>query len=173
MMNQRERQFKELVSQHKDQIYRICYGYLYDRTEVHDLYQEILINIWNNLDSFRNEAKISTWIFRIAVNSALMFNRTSRRKSRVFVDREISPDQFVASDQMAEKKSKEKALDFLAYCISQLPKEDRLIIGMVLEKVSYKEISSVMGITTSHTGVKIKRIKERLSKMMEKENYEV
>jgi RNA polymerase sigma factor (sigma-70 family) len=172
-MNRREKKFQELVKQYKDQIYRICYGYLYDLSEVHDLYQEVLINIWNNLDSFRGEAQISTWMYRIAVNTALMFNRKAKRKSKIMADQEIFPDQMIYQDQIEEKISREKALDYMAYCISQLPREDRLMIGMVLERISYKEIAAVMGITVSHTGVKIKRIKEKLSKMMQKMNYEV
>lgn len=160
-----EQAFRELIQQHQDKIYRLCRGYLYDQSLADDLYQEVLINLWQSLKKFRGEAAISTWIYRVTVNTAITFNRKSKKQPQ---QAEISPMLYdKAQEQKEAVLQKEQQLNHLQYCISQLPKEERLIITLVLEDVSYKEISEVMGISVNYTGVKIKRIKERLGKMME------
>ncbi len=67
---QKETLFTEVFQANRDRLYRLCCGYLNDENDIDDLMQEIMLNIWKNLDSFRGEAQISTWIFRIAVNTA-------------------------------------------------------------------------------------------------------
>lgn len=159
-----EQAFNELVHQHRDKIYRLCRGYLYDQSLADDLYQEVLINLWHSLEKFRGASALSTWIYRVTVNTAITFNRKSKRQPQ---KAEISPT--LSDDGELQKEAileKEQKLNRLHYCISQLPKEERLIITLVLEDVSYKEIAEVMGISVNYTGVKIKRIKERLGKMM-------
>ena len=79
-MDTKEKYFKSIVNENKDKIYRICCYYLSDKDSRQDLYQEILVNIWKSLDGFRKEAAISTWIYRIAVNSSLMFIYKERKR---------------------------------------------------------------------------------------------
>ena len=85
---QKEKEFKQLLADNKDMIYRLSYAYLYNKDDIDDLFQEIMINIWNSLDKFRNESKISTWIYRIAVNSALMHNKKDNKHKTIFKNRE-------------------------------------------------------------------------------------
>jgi len=163
---QKEQRFKELLYDNKEMIYRLCYAYLYNKNDVEDLFQEILINIWNSLDKFRNESKISTWIYRIAVNSALMYNRKNLKTRSVFESFEAA-DQNKFEDDSNECKEKEERIQQLRRAIVQLKKQDSLIIYMVLEGVKYDEIAEIMGITMSNVGVKINRIKANLFKLMQ------
>src|SRR5438270_566395 len=71
----RERQFLELFERNKASIRRLCYGYLNSTSEADDLFQEVMTNVWNSLPKFRGEAKISTWVYRIAVNTALVYRK--------------------------------------------------------------------------------------------------
>ncbi|MEO0472883.1 MAG: sigma-70 family RNA polymerase sigma factor [Bacteroidota bacterium] len=164
-MNQPDGHFEQIIADNKDRLYRICYAYLYDAAQVDDLYQDILINVWQGLKKFRSEAAVSTWIYRIAVNTALMYNRKTQREQQLFYKTDQIPQQEVRSE-VDEKVKMERQLAQLTDCIRRLPKADNLMASLLLEGMSYKEIAEIMGITVNHTGVKVKRLKEKLKKQM-------
>ncbi|MGO2358861.1 MAG: RNA polymerase sigma factor [Mesonia sp.] len=78
-MNNKEHYFTQVYEQNKDKIYRLCLGFTGNACDANDLRQEILIKIWNNLNSFKGESQISTWIYRIATNTAILY---SKRKGK-------------------------------------------------------------------------------------------
>jgi RNA polymerase sigma factor (sigma-70 family) len=159
-----EAYFNELVKANHASIYRICRAYLYEASHADDLYQEILYQIWNSIQSFKEQSKISTWIYRIAVNTAINFNLKNKRHRH-----QAMPDSFSIpyEETLSKKLEQEATLNKLRYCISQLETQDRLIISLVLENKSYKEIAEITGISMTNTGVKISRIKTRLLHLME------
>lgn len=164
--------FKQVLAENKDKIYRICCAYETDSDERDDLYQQIMINIWKSLDKFEGRSALSTWIYRVAVNTSLMHVKSAvRRKS---FTAPIDDNTAVAQDNSdTEEKIKTHEMTQKLYtCINMLAEMDRLIISMVLEDVSYKEISEVTGITVNNVGVKINRIKKALSNMMTSNNIE-
>ena len=79
-MNYKEEQFTHLVREHKSTIYTVCYMFSHDEDEVNDLFQETLINMWKGIDSFREESKISTWIYRVALNTCLLQERKKKKE---------------------------------------------------------------------------------------------
>ncbi len=160
---QQETVFNELVKANHASIYRICRAYLYDVSHADDLYQEILYQVWKSMSNFKGQAKASTWIYRVAVNTAINFNLKNKRHQHVAL-----PDSFQPPYQetLPEKQEQEAQVDKLRYCISKLATSDRLIISLVLENKSYKEIAEITGTTVTHTGVKINRIKTRLLHLM-------
>ncbi len=166
-ISEKEKIFLHLLQDNKDKIYRLCYGYLNNISEVDDLYQDVLVNIWKNLESFRGNSQISTWIYRIAVNTALLYNKNLKRQ-KIFGRYEM--------DSHIEKPYEENDIDdklfVLHKCIAKLKKQDRLIISLLLEGLSYDEISEIVGITLNYVGVKINRIKQTLEKMMKNEELE-
>jgi len=164
MLTQQEILFNELVKTHHASIYRICRAYLYDVSHADDLYQEILFQVWKSLQNFKGESKVGTWIYRIAVNTAISFNQKNKKHQFVSL-----PDfiQVPYEETLLQKQEQESQLDQLRYCISQLETSDRLVISLVLEDKSYKEIAEITGTNINNTGVKINRIKARLVKLME------
>jgi len=164
-VSNKEEKFQEILTQNRDMIYRLCYAYLYNKNDVEDLMQEIMLNIWNSLDKFRNESKISTWIYRIAVNSALLYNKKSKKYNSVYADIDSGSENEIPYDT-DEVKEKEEKIELLKKSISELKKQDRLIISLVLEGIKYEEIADVMGMTMSNVGVRINRIKSNLFKRM-------
>jgi RNA polymerase sigma-70 factor, ECF subfamily len=158
--------FKQILAENKDRIYRICCAYEHDSDERDDLYQEIMINVWKNLEKFEGRSAISTWIYRIAVNTSLLHVKKAAKKksSHTAIDEKtlVIPD----SGEREEKIKLGTQIEKLYESISKLPQIDRLIISMVLDDLSYKEIAEVTGMTVSHTGVKINRIKKELGKLM-------
>jgi RNA polymerase sigma-70 factor (ECF subfamily) len=156
---ERERQFVELFEQNQASLRRLCYGYLTSSNEVDDLFQEIMTNVWNSLPSFRGEARISTWLYRIAVNTAIM-HRRKRRPSEALED---VPDQRASAHRNLELRER---LEALHRAIARLGDQDRLIVSLLLEGLSYREIADVTGITVNYVGVKISRIKQTLEQLV-------
>lgn len=164
--NNRDQQeyFNELVRTNHASIYRICRAYLYDVSYAEDLYQEILYQIWKSIQSFKGKSKVSTWIYRIAVNTAIGFNSKNKHHDYLPI-----PNTYQIPDieLIPEKIEQEAQLEKLRFCISQLAAQDRIIISLLLEQKSYKEIAEITGASLTNTGVRINRIKERLLNLME------
>ncbi|MCA9732704.1 MAG: RNA polymerase sigma factor [Deferribacteres bacterium] len=166
----KEHLFENLFQENKDKIYRLCCGYFSDDNDVDDLFQEIMLNIWKNLDSFRAEAKISTWIYRIAVNTALLFSKRQQRNRNLFL--RIEPEIFIPQTKgEVPDPHQQLELENLQRCITSLAKQDRLLVSMLLDGLSYKEMAEILGMSVSHVGVKINRIKHSLAELMKEASH--
>lgn len=170
-LSEKERLFSDIYKSFKGKIYRICYGYIYEKEQVDDLFQEIMINIWNSIDRFRGESQIGTWIYRVAVNTALIYNKKTKTyqntKASLFQS-DIDAD----STETDDYRVREEKLNNLALCISKLDKEDRLIITLILEDLSYDQVAEIVGISSNYVGVKVNRIKKRLFTMLNGSSHE-
>ena len=156
-MNQnQEQQFKELYQKYGPKVQRLCLGYTGNQMEAEDLLQEVFVKVWQNLHKFRGESQISTWIYRIAVNTCLYQIRSSKNKKSV--DLEKAPDLLET-----ESDNKEQQVQILHKAISELKESDRLIITLLLEEISYPEIAVIIEISEVNLRVKIHRIKQQLS----------
>jgi RNA polymerase sigma-70 factor (ECF subfamily) len=151
----RERLFTELFAANRARIQRLCYGYLGPSGEVEDLFQEIMVNVWNSLPSFRGESSPYTWLYRIAVNTALVY----RRKRRATEPLPELVDPTLGAHQTLEDRER---LAALRDAIATLPDQDRVVITLLLDSLSYREIAEITGLTVNHVGVKISRIKQAL-----------
>ena len=157
-MKDQEQQFAQLVREHKSTIYTVCYMFSHDEDEVNDLFQETLINMWKGIDSFREESKISTWIYRVALNTCLLQERKKKREVKkvpLTMDVNFFEDNDANSAQVR----------MLHQRIGKLGLVDRALVMMWLEGMSYDEIGAVMGLTPKNVGVKLFRIKEQMKKM--------
>ena len=147
-----------IYQQHFSKVLRLCKGYFNgDEAQAGDAAQEIFIKVWQHLESFRNESSISTWIYRIAVNTCLLQLRKPSFK------KEIKEPDF--PDIAAEEYNNQAELQFkkMYSCIGQLDEAGKMIILMVLEGLPYASIADVAGITEETLRVKIHRIKKNLS----------
>ena len=158
MNNDKEHQFERLVRQHKRTIYTVCYLFSHDNAEVDDLFQEILIRMWNGFDSYEGRSDARTWIYRVAFNAALNWNKKQRRRIET-VPLTVDIDPYEANDPSTQQ------IRELYDRISRLDLVDRSLILLWLEGVSYEEIGAIVGITASHVGVRLLRIKEKLVNM--------
>jgi len=156
---ERERLFEKLFAANQGRIQRICYGYLGPCGEVEDLFQEIMVNVWNGLPNFRGESSPATWLYRIAVNTALIY----RRKRRSTEPLPELADPARGAQQTLEERER---LAALRSAVAGLPEQDRLVITLLLEGLSYKEIAEITGLTVNHVGVKISRIKQVLEERL-------
>src|SRR3982750_3116527 len=122
----RERLFQELFAANQSRIQRLCYGYLGPCGEVDDLFQEIMVNVWNSLPAFRGEARASTWLYRIAVNTALIYRRKRRGP-------EPLPELCDPACSAHQNLEDEERLAGLRAAIATLPDQDRVVITLLLE----------------------------------------
>lgn len=147
--------FDDIYRQYAQQIYRVCMGYTNDPDQAKDLVQETFFSVWRNLSSFRNEARISTWIFRIATNHCLRALEIAKRMPLGEM-----PYQLAAT----ETTPPDNKLAFLYKCIGELPETDRIIISLELEDMPQAEIAQIVGLSDVNIRVKVHRIKEKLAK---------
>ncbi|MFD2513371.1 RNA polymerase sigma factor [Pontibacter locisalis] len=154
-MSQREL-FTQLYTQYGPGIRKLCLGYTGTAAQADDLLQESFIAVWNNMQNYRGEANWGTWIYRIAVNTCLMYLR-KEKKNPEKVDAEI------LSNFAEEEGNQENEVQLLYKSISKLPETDRLIISMVLEDLPYEDIATIAGISENNLRVKIHRIKKQLT----------
>lgn len=167
-MDNKAEYFKNIYQEVSAKVYRLCLGYTGNREDAEDLFQDIMILIWNNLHTFRNESSVNTWIFRIAVNRALLYvKRRSRKEKLVQTLYQSNHQKIELSEEIDSKEDKEEIINFLYARIAELEELDRIIISMILEGCSYKEISDVLGINISNVGVRINRIKNKLKNKFE------
>ncbi|MBP5345591.1 MAG: sigma-70 family RNA polymerase sigma factor [Bacteroidales bacterium] len=157
-MKDQEEQFAQLVREHKNTIYTVCYMFSHDTDEVNDLFQETLINMWKGIDKFREESKISTWIYRVALNTCLL---QERKKAKEVEKVPLTMDVNLFEDDDEQTLQ----VRLLHQRIGRLGLVDRALVMLWLEGMSYDEIGSVMGISAQNVGVKLFRIKEQLKKM--------
>ena len=157
-MKQNDEFFARLVREHKSTIYTVCYMFSHDEDEVNDLFQETLINMWKGIDGFREESKISTWIYRVALNTCLLQER-KKKKEVAKVPLSMGVNFFEDSDANSTQVRQ------LHERIGKLGLVNRAIVMMWLEGMSYDEIGAVLGISAQNVGVKLFRIKEQLKKM--------
>jgi RNA polymerase sigma-70 factor (ECF subfamily) len=158
---ERERLFLDLFRQNKARVQRLCFAYLNSPADSDDLFQEIMTNVWHALPGFRGDSHPNTWVYRIAVNTALLNRRRHRPTAPL---PEIEPaDQSPSTHQNLEDAER---LAALRNAIAQLPDQDRLIVTLLLESLSYREIADITGLTVNHVGVKISRIKHAIEQRM-------
>ena len=154
----REEYFTQLVRENKSTIYTVCYMFSQDEEEVNDLFQETLINMWKGIDSFREESKVSTWIYRVALNTCLLQERKKKKEVKK-VPLTMDVNFFQDEDANAAQ------VRMLHQRIGKLGLVDRALVMMWLEGMSYDEIGAVMGISAQNVGVKLFRIKEMLKNL--------
>lgn len=158
-MEEKDLLFKSIFDKNSKKIFHLCYGYTGDADIANDLLQETFLKVWQNLDKFRNKSLISTWIYRIAVNTCLTYLRTEKRQAKD----ELTDNIIETHSEEFSEKNEQIALLYTS--ISKLEENDRLIITMVLDEMPYPEIAEVSGISEGNLRVRIHRIKQKLTEL--------
>lgn len=154
-----QKDFLKIVDKNQGIIYKVCKMYRDSREDQEDLFQEIVLQLWKAYPTFRNESKVSTWMYRIALNTAL----ATFRKNKVALEfQESMPKDYHSNDIEVSSENEERMFE----AIRTLTKAERAIIALHLEDYSHKEIAETVGITENYVGVKISRIKEKLKKIL-------
>jgi RNA polymerase sigma-70 factor, ECF subfamily len=158
-----ENEFIELINKHNGILHKICNIYFLRDPEKEDYYQEMLIRIWKSYPGFKNQSGFSTWIYRVAINTAIDI---IRKQNLQLKQTELSKNEYNIPDDDHNIESDKK--DILYQAINHLSDVEKGIIILYLEEYSYKEIAEIIGISESNTGVRINRIKNQLIKILKK-----
>lgn len=155
----KQTEFLALVDQHQGILHKVCRLYRDTREDQEDLFQEIIYQLWRSLPSFLGTAKFTTWMYRIALNTAMA---AYRKKTPRLVFTGSFPER-AEEDWNAEQQHREEKM-FAA--LKQLNDPEKALIALYLDDLSYREIAELTGLTENHVGVKLNRIKTKIKKIL-------
>ena len=158
-----EQEFLSVIREYERVIYKVCYLYANPNAPLNDLYQDVILNIWKAFPKFRKECKISTWIYRIALNTCISFYRKEKNVPEI-----VSLTHEIDWTSEAHDPINEM-LKQLYRMINHLGQLDKSIILLYLEDKSYDEIAEITGLTVTNVATKLSRIKDKLKRMKKEE----
>lgn len=155
---ERRTEFEKCVAEHGILINKICYMYAQDMDNFNDLRQEVLINVWQGLKTFENRSSISTWIYRISLNTCISY---THRETKHTKHDNLSDNIYLYDDSHEHLLQLREMYEL----ISKLNRLEKALILLWLDEISYEEIGSIMGISRNNVASKLRRIKEKLINM--------
>lgn len=151
--------FLQLIEQNKGIIYKVARSYGKNDEDREDLFQEIIIQLWGAFERYNDQYKLSTWMYRIALNVAISFYRKERKRTASSLPLTEGMSE-IAEDNAQEELNAN--IHLLQQFINQLKELDKALMILYLESKSYKEIAEILGITETNVATKISRIKDQL-----------
>lgn len=168
-MTSKQKEFLYAIEKHKGIIFKISKVYFDQEDDREDLRQEILYQLWHSFDSFRNESQFSTWMYRVALNTAILFFKKEKKEEK----KRQEFEQWVEKDIENLDQTEEK-LKLLYHSFQYLDKIEKALIYMYLEDLSHKKIAENLGISEANARVKLHRTKEKLKSIIYKNrNHEI
>jgi RNA polymerase sigma-70 factor (ECF subfamily) len=157
----REREFLDHLRRHEALIHKICQVYATDSLTKQDLFQEIVLQLWKSFESFRNESKMSTWMYRIALNTALMDKRKSKTTVSLSFFNLLNDERAEEIDDGPQQENK-----FILYnAIAKLTEIEKAIVMLYLDDKSYEQMEDILGVSQGTLRVKMTRIKVKLRQL--------
>ncbi len=155
-----------IIRENQGIIYKVCNIYCDLEEDRNDLFQEIVAQLWKSYPTFRNESKVTTWMYRVGLNTAITtFKKSKRRPDR----NQLSNENFQLPDDGYENETEEQ-IKVLHRAVAHLTGIEKSIILLFLENKKYEEIAEITGITQNYVRVKMNRIKKKLKVLMDKED---
>lgn len=160
-----EKEFLQIITENQGIIHKVCSIYCDLEEDRRDLFQEILVQLWKSYPSFRSESKFSTWMYRVALNTAI----TSFKKDKRQPDKSgVSYENLQLAEELYDSGAEDQ-IKMLNQAVSQLTGIEKSIILLFLEDKKYEEIAEITGITQNYVRVKMNRIKKKLKLLMNQE----
>jgi RNA polymerase sigma-70 factor (ECF subfamily) len=170
---QQEAIFRRWLDAHLGLMLKVVRGCAAAPEDQDDLFQEVLLQVWSSIPAFRGEARETTWIYRVAFNTALAWRRGERRRREgheTFMKFDVSPQ---VQPSHVESLAEQEIVARLYAAIRQLPKVDASLALMHLDGLSYQEMAEVLGISENYIGVKLNRIRKQLAEQLKGANDEL
>jgi RNA polymerase sigma-70 factor (ECF subfamily) len=164
-----EHKFLELVNENRNKLLRVCRVYAWNSADQDDLYQEMLFQIWRGLPALKEKQFANTWLYRVAINTAISFVRKrSSRSERVVHFEHADLTRTIESRQAIEENTDDRIAD-LYTAIYKLNPIEKALVTLFLEDLTYEQIAEATGISANHVGVMLHRAKKKLSGLMMEE----
>ncbi len=158
-------QFLYLIQQNKKLIFKVCNAYCHDYEDRKDLAQEVIIQLWRSFPKYNSQYKLSTWMYRIALNTAISYYRAAHKRKAATVS--IHESLFDFADENNEQEL-DNNVKLLYNFINQFDELNKALMILYLDNNSYKDIADVLGITETNVATKISRIKQQLKQQFAK-----
>jgi len=165
MSNISEKEFLEQLEKHQNIVHKVCHMFAPGEADRRDLFQEITIKLWLGFQSFKGDAALTTWMYRVALNTAITLKRKDKKKQDI---QPLHPN--LKEPEEDDEAITKQDIEMLYQAINKLEPVDKAIILLYLEEKKYDEIAEIMGLTRSNVGVKITRIKKKLETILEPMN---
>ncbi len=162
-MSAKEKEFSQLIKDNQGLIIKVSRLYTNSIEDEQDLFQEIVLQLWRSYDTFKGQSKISTWMYRVALNTAITLFRKKTKSPQTDELQDFHYKDFVEDDE-----EKQQQISTLYKVIKILPNVERAIVTMYLDDLPYKDIAENLGITEVNARVKMNRLKKTLKELMEK-----
>ena len=159
--------FTRWANEHLGLMLKVVRAYAAHPADQDELLQDILVQLWSSIPAFRGDAKETTWIYRVAFNTALAWRRGEHRRRKRHEPLLTADMALQAPEECCGSAGDRELLDQLYAAIRRLPKPDASLILMHLDGLSYREMAEVLGISENHVGVKLTRIRKQLAQWME------
>ncbi|WP_091150225.1 RNA polymerase sigma factor [Mucilaginibacter pineti] len=156
-------QFLILIADNQGLIFKVCNMYCNNKEDKEDLFQDIVLQLWRAYPSFKGESKVTTWMYRIAINNAITRLRKESRKEK------FSPLDEEAFHIAADDNYMDEQLGLMYEAIKKLSEVERAITMLYMEDCSYKEMAEILGLSESNIGFKLNKIKSRLKTLVNAE----
>ena len=156
--------FTDLIREHQGLLFKVTSIYTDNKQDQEDLFQEVVYQLWKYFDSFRNESKITTWMYRVAMNTAI----TNLKKNKRRPDSISIADTVIKETESLKDDTYEERLRLLYQYLNKLNTLDKGLIFLLLEGKSYKEIAEITGLEASNVGTRISRVKKKLKTNLKK-----
>jgi RNA polymerase sigma-70 factor (ECF subfamily) len=166
-----EQKFLELVNENRNRILKVCRVYAWNPADQDDLYQEILFQIWRGLPALKEKQFANTWLYRVAINTAISFVRKRASRSDRIVHFEYSELTRAIESQQATEENSDERLANLYIAIFKLDPLEKALVTLFLEDLSYEQMAEVTGISASNVGVILHRAKKKLSRLMKEQAH--
>jgi len=164
-----EHKFLELVNENRNRILRVCRVYSWNSADQDDLYQEILFQIWRSLPALKEKQFANTWLYRVAINTAISFVRKRASHSeRVIHFEPADLTRKIESRQATEENSDDRMAN-LYTAIFKLDSLEKALVTLFLEDFTYEEMAEITGISANNVGVMLHRAKKKLSSLIKEE----
>lgn len=161
-----EKEFIEAIQQHQQILFKVCNMYMDTKADREDLFQEILLNAWKGIPHFKGNAKFSTWLYSVALNTSISYFKKDKKHQSITI---VEGNNTFFSEV---PEIEEEQLVAMNKAIAKLSAIDKALVMLYLEDYSYQQIAEVMGITVNHVGVKLNRIKIELKEKSKKYLYQ-
>ncbi|MDB5090940.1 MAG: polymerase subunit sigma-70 [Mucilaginibacter sp.] len=150
-------QFLKLIAENQGLIYKVCNMYCNNKLDKEDLFQDIVLQLWRSYPAFKGDSKVSTWMYRIAINNAITrLRKETRREKFAGLDDEAFRVAAAGNDNVDEDIAQ------MYEAIKKLTEVERALTMLYMDDCSYKEIAEIMGLSESNVGFKLNRIKAKL-----------
>ena len=164
LAGKQENLFKQWIEEHKGVILKVVRANAADPDDQDDLFQEIAFQVWLSIPSFQERAKVSTWIYKVALNTTMVWHRAQKKHRHMREPLYLVNEKSYSGEDPSKSMESREELEWLYEEFRKLPTVDRSLALLYLDEFSYQEIADILGISTNNVGVKLTRLRKHLDR---------